>query len=215
MVARRPVRRIQLQGVYMRSLGTRWAVQRCGVARDVGWGRARACGRTALDEAWADDLRARQWRNRTPSSNDQLDPPRNHNSVVRVGRDLLIHGGDVAGGVQSCGAPFPQNPVAELWRFDLAHDRFRRETTSEAKPRDRSSATKRWSSTRRCICYPATTSRQSAATAKPAKSEPRRLGAALSAGVRRTMAQTSFAEPAGQVSGDARAHTKKKRQTAR
>jgi len=77
-------------------------------------------------DTWAYDIRARKWRNLTPSGSDQLEPPRNHNSVVRVGHELLIYGGDVAGGVQSCGAPFPQNPVAELWRFDIARGRFRR-----------------------------------------------------------------------------------------
>jgi hypothetical protein len=71
-----------------------------------------------FDDTWAFDVRAGQWRELTPTGACQLDAARNHNSVARIGRDLYAYGGDVSGGPQSCGAPFPQNPVAELWRFD-------------------------------------------------------------------------------------------------
>ena len=77
-----------------------------------------------FDDTWAFDIRAGAWRNLTPSAPHQLDPARNHNSVDRVKNELLVYGGDVSGGPQSCGAPFPQNPVAELWSFDLQRARW-------------------------------------------------------------------------------------------
>jgi N-acetylneuraminic acid mutarotase len=70
------------------------------------------------DDTWAFDLHAGAWLDLTPAGACQVDPARNHNSVARIGHDLYAYGGDVPGGPQSCGAPFPQNPVAELWKLD-------------------------------------------------------------------------------------------------
>ncbi len=79
-----------------------------------------------FDDTWAFDLEARQWIDVTPAAPYQLDPPRNHNSVARIGRALYAYGGDISGGPQSCGAPFPQNPVDELWRYDTRRARWSR-----------------------------------------------------------------------------------------
>lgn len=77
-----------------------------------------------FDDVWAYDIERAEWRDLTPPAPYQLEPARNHNSVARVGHYLYAYGGDVPGGVMSCGAPFPQNPIDELWRFDLRRDRW-------------------------------------------------------------------------------------------
>lgn len=75
-------------------------------------------------DTWAYDVAAGRWQDLTPTAADQLDPARNHNSVARIHGALYAYGGDISGGPQTCGAPFPQNPVAELWRFDLRRARW-------------------------------------------------------------------------------------------
>lgn len=71
-----------------------------------------------FDDTWAYDIRASAWQNHTPPTECQLDPARNHNSVTRIGKTLYAYGGDIPGGPQTCGAPFPQNPSNELWKLD-------------------------------------------------------------------------------------------------
>ena len=74
---------------------------------------------TTLAELWSYDLRRSTWTLLTPAG---MAPPGRHvaqaGTVARFGQ-LTLYGGDVSGGTGGCGAPFPQNPTAELWRFDL------------------------------------------------------------------------------------------------
>jgi hypothetical protein len=81
-----------------------------------------------FEDTWAFDTEAGVWQELTPAAPNQLDPARNHNSVARIQGALYAYGGDISGGPQSCGAPFPQNPVAELWRFDLRRARWEKLT---------------------------------------------------------------------------------------
>jgi hypothetical protein len=79
-----------------------------------------AVGFTALGDTWQFDLVQRRWVNVTPPVAN-IAPPRNYGAAATVGDSMYLHGGDVPGGVGGCGAPFEQNPVADLWRFDLVH----------------------------------------------------------------------------------------------
>jgi hypothetical protein len=42
-----------------------------------------------------------------------------------IGTRFYLHGGDLPGGEAGCGAPFDQNPTADLWSFDLVAHTWR------------------------------------------------------------------------------------------
>jgi N-acetylneuraminic acid mutarotase len=84
-----------------------------------------AAGFTVFGDTWQFDLVQRRWFDATPRVGN-IAPPRNYGAAAVVGPAMYLHGGDVPGGVGGCGAPFEQNPVAELWRFDLAYKVWRR-----------------------------------------------------------------------------------------
>jgi hypothetical protein len=72
-----------------------------------------------LSDTWEFDLAARRWREVTPTSGN-IDPARNYSATAIVGTNLYLQGGDEPGGDAGRDAPFPQNPTAQLWRFDLS-----------------------------------------------------------------------------------------------
>jgi hypothetical protein len=83
-----------------------------------------AAGFTVLDDTWQFDLASRHWANVTPTVGT-IAPPRDYGAAAVVGTAMYLQGGDVPGGVDGCGAPFEQNPVADLWRFDLVNHVWR------------------------------------------------------------------------------------------
>jgi hypothetical protein len=83
-----------------------------------------AAGFAVLGDTWQFDLAARRWVNVTPAVGN-ISPPRNYGAAAVVGAAMYLQGGDVPGGVGGCGAPFEQNPVADLWRFDLVNHTWR------------------------------------------------------------------------------------------
>ena len=85
---------------------------------------------STLADTWDLDLASRTWRAVSPPPSDDLQPPRNYGSNAIIGDSLYVHGGDVPGGSSGCGAPFPQNPDAEVWRLDLVADRWNEVTLS-------------------------------------------------------------------------------------
>jgi N-acetylneuraminic acid mutarotase len=79
-----------------------------------------------LADTWELDLVHEVWREVTPVAADI--PPRNYGAAAVLGAQLYLQGGDRPGGSAGCGAPFPQNPVDELWRFDLVERTWHRVT---------------------------------------------------------------------------------------
>jgi Galactose oxidase, central domain/Kelch motif len=77
-----------------------------------------ASGFVTLGDTWQFDLGRRAWRDVTPAVST-IDPARDYGAAAGVGTSLYLHGGDISGGEDGCGAPFPQNPTDQLWRFDL------------------------------------------------------------------------------------------------
>jgi hypothetical protein len=49
-----------------------------------------------------------------------------------IGNHLVLHGGDVPGGEDGCGSPFPQNVADEIWRFHLGQHRWDRASPAGA-----------------------------------------------------------------------------------
>lgn len=76
-----------------------------------------------LPDTWQYDLARGSWQELTPAPRHDLAPARNLGAAALLGDALYIHGGDVPGG-ELCGAVFAQNPTEELWRFDLARERW-------------------------------------------------------------------------------------------
>jgi N-acetylneuraminic acid mutarotase len=70
-------------------------------------------------DTWEYDIETNTWTDRTPAAPNNVDPARNYGSAAVIGNAMYMHGGDIPGGSQGCGAPFPQNPSEELWRLDL------------------------------------------------------------------------------------------------
>jgi N-acetylneuraminic acid mutarotase len=76
-------------------------------------------GFVTLDDTWEFDLNTNTWSEVTPAPQNNIQPPRNYGAAAVIEGNLYLQGGDVPGGSSGCGAPFPQNPTEELWRFDL------------------------------------------------------------------------------------------------
>ncbi|MHA3770405.1 Kelch repeat-containing protein [Verrucomicrobiota bacterium sgz303538] len=73
-----------------------------------------------LNDTWEYDILNNEW---TEVSTDAMDSPalpRNYAVAGILGNALYVHGGDIPGGSDGCGAPFPQNVTDEIWKFDLA-----------------------------------------------------------------------------------------------
>jgi N-acetylneuraminic acid mutarotase len=83
-------------------------------------------GFETLGDVWAYDLGCGGWQLITPS--EVITPPRTDAAAAAIGDRLYLQGGDLPGGSQGCGAPFAQNPTAELWRFDVGAHAWRRLT---------------------------------------------------------------------------------------
>jgi N-acetylneuraminic acid mutarotase len=82
-------------------------------------------GFVLLGDTWEFDLVRQRWHEVTPDQAN-ISPARNHGAAAIVGRALYLQGGDISGGEAGCGAPFPQNPTDELWRFDLGRRAWQR-----------------------------------------------------------------------------------------
>jgi N-acetylneuraminic acid mutarotase len=78
-----------------------------------------------LPDTWEYDIVSNKWRNVTPKKRN-VNPPRNYGAAAVIAGSLYLQGGDIPGGSQGCGAPFPQNPRKDLWRFDAARDAWRK-----------------------------------------------------------------------------------------
>jgi N-acetylneuraminic acid mutarotase len=74
-----------------------------------------ATGFSILNDVWEYDLSCGRWREVKPAPD--VSPPRNYAATAEIGGQLYLQGGDMPGGSEGCGAPFPQNPVSEVWRF--------------------------------------------------------------------------------------------------
>jgi N-acetylneuraminic acid mutarotase len=75
-------------------------------------------GFPVLADTWEYDLVQQHWTDVTPAAGN-ITPERNYAAGGVLGGGLYLQGGDIPGGSAGCGAPFPQNPTNELWRFDL------------------------------------------------------------------------------------------------
>src|SRR5262245_26886231 len=73
---------------------------------------------SVLGDTWEYALASGTWSDVTPAPADNIAPPRNYNTAVTIGQRMYLHGGDTPSGID-CGAPFPQHPTDQLWRFDL------------------------------------------------------------------------------------------------
>lgn len=77
-------------------------------------------GFAVLTDTWQYDIATNSWTNVTPMRPFDIDPHRNYGAAAIVDEVLALQGGDIPGGSSGCGAPFPQNPTEQLWKFDLA-----------------------------------------------------------------------------------------------
>lgn len=75
-------------------------------------------GFTVLPDTWQYDLATGAWHEVSPLGD--IEPPRNYGVAAVIDDAVYLQGGDVPGGGAGCGAPFPQNPTEQLWRFDQA-----------------------------------------------------------------------------------------------
>ncbi len=81
-----------------------------------------------LDDTWEYNIARGRWENITPAPQHNIDPARNFAGSGILAGDLYLHGGDIPGGSDCCGAPFPQNVSDQLWRFDLHKGNWRQVT---------------------------------------------------------------------------------------
>ncbi|MBO3745999.1 hypothetical protein J5X84_07970 [Streptosporangiaceae bacterium NEAU-GS5] len=79
-----------------------------------------------LNDTWQLRVATRTWTRVTFPSGGDIAPPRNYGAAATIGQNLYLHGGDLPGGSAGCGAPFPQNPNNELWRFDVRAKKWAR-----------------------------------------------------------------------------------------
>lgn len=92
-------------------------------------------------DTWTYDIETNTWTNRTPGAGSNVDPARNYGSAAVIGNAMYMHAGDIPGGSQGCGAPFPQNPSEELWRLDLTTHEWAKLSPAGLVPLKRSVAT--------------------------------------------------------------------------
>lgn len=102
-----------------RHMGQSGRVERLGRLTVYGGEGDAAQGFPLLGDTWEFSLAQQRWREVTPASGN-IDPARNYGATAIVGTNLYLQGGDQPGGDEGCGAPYPQNPTAQLWRFDLS-----------------------------------------------------------------------------------------------
>jgi N-acetylneuraminic acid mutarotase len=76
-------------------------------------------GFLTLADTWQHDLATATWTDVTPPPAQDIQPPRNYAAAAVIGQFLYVIGGDLPGGTSGCGAPFPQNPTNEIWKFHL------------------------------------------------------------------------------------------------
>jgi N-acetylneuraminic acid mutarotase len=75
-------------------------------------------GFETLVDTWEYSLADNTWENVTPAAPFNVDPPRNLAGAGMLRGRLYLHGGDMPGGTQCCGSPFPQNVSNDLWKFE-------------------------------------------------------------------------------------------------
>lgn len=81
-----------------------------------------AAGFTVLNDTWEYDLGCGRWQQIRPRPD--IEPGRNYAAPAVLGKYLYLQGGDLPGGSSGCGAPFPQNPTEQLWRYHIARQRW-------------------------------------------------------------------------------------------
>jgi N-acetylneuraminic acid mutarotase len=92
-----------------------------------------------LADTWQYDIHTNSWQEVTPAPDHDIHPPRVSGAAAALGDDLYLQGGDLPGGSAERGAPFPNNPTGEMWRFDTS----RHVWTRLAPPGDPPAALKR------------------------------------------------------------------------
>jgi hypothetical protein len=70
-------------------------------------------------DTWQFNVFTSTWRDVTPPAASNITPARNVGAAAQIGFSLYVQGGELPGGSSGCGAGFPQNPTAELWRYSL------------------------------------------------------------------------------------------------
>lgn len=73
-----------------------------------------------LDDTYYFDLNLETW---SQSSSSEY-PAQNYNAYSNAGNNAWIYGGDVPGGIQGCGSPFPQGITSDVWRLKINQDRW-------------------------------------------------------------------------------------------
>ena len=69
-------------------------------------------------DTWEYRIALNRWEERTPAAPENINPPRNFAGAGILQGNLYLHGGDIPGGSDCCGAPFPQNVSSDLWKFN-------------------------------------------------------------------------------------------------
>jgi N-acetylneuraminic acid mutarotase len=90
-------------------------------------------GFVTLGDTWEYNIARNRWENLTPAPAHNIDPVRNLAAAGILKGDLYVQGGDMPGGEECCGSPFPQNVSNDLWRFDR-HCQTWQEISSEVGP---------------------------------------------------------------------------------
>jgi hypothetical protein len=83
-----------------------------------------------LGDTWQYDLSSNSWNDVTPAPAHDISPPRNYAAAGLIGNFLVLQGGDIPGGEDGCGSPFPQNVTDEVWRFHLNQHKWVRQFPS-------------------------------------------------------------------------------------
>jgi len=81
-------------------------------------GEITAEGFAIASDTWVYNVLTNTWTDITPSDPHNIEPPRFYSGTALIGRKLALYGGDSPGGIDGCGAPFPQNPQNDTWEFD-------------------------------------------------------------------------------------------------
>lgn len=77
-----------------------------------------------LADTWQYDHSSNSWTNVTPAAAFNIDPARNYGAAGMIGNRLILQGGDLPGGEDGCGSPFPQNATEEIWAFHLTQHKW-------------------------------------------------------------------------------------------